>query len=336
MRRPMFGRFLVFLAAGVTATGVAACSSSSSATTTGQGPEKTTITVDTLDSADTAPLWIAIKDGFFKRQGLTVKINYGQGTTVAFPGQAAHTVDFALQNYVSMYSEMAENPSLGLRIVAADEQSAPNTNDIMVPKNSSIKTPADLRGKAVGFPSPGVSAANLALDEQLKGYGITAQNYTADPIGFPAMTQDLASGAVAATFAIPPLITIMETSIGAHALLDVMTGPMANFPVTGWTSTAWEEQHYPRTVAAFQRAIEEGQQAAAANPTLVRQTLPENIKTMTPQLANIIALQTYMTTTSETAMQRVATVMEQFNDLPATFKVPPLIIPFPTASQETP
>jgi NitT/TauT family transport system substrate-binding protein len=323
---------LVFLAAGMTATGMSACSSGSSATPVGQGPEKTTITVDTLDSADTVPLWIAIRDGFFKQQGLTVHINYEQGTTLAFAGQAGHTVDFAIQNYVSMYREMVQNPSLGLRIVAADEQSAPDTNDIMVPKNSRIKTPADLRGKVLGFPSPGVSVANLAVDEQLAGYGITAQNYTADSIGFPAMTQDLASGAVAATFAIPPFITIMETSIGAHALLDLMTGPMANFPVIGWTTTAWEHQHYPRTVAAFQRAIEQGQQVAASNPTLVRQILPENIKTMTPELANIIALQTYMTTTSATSMQRVATVMQQFNDLPATFKVPPLIIPLPAGS----
>jgi NitT/TauT family transport system substrate-binding protein len=337
MRHPRFGRLPVFFVAAVAAAGLAACSSGSSGSTAGtaaagQGPEKTTITVDTLDSADSAPLWIAIKDGYFKQQGLTVKLNYVQGTAQAFPAQAAHTADFAIQNYVSMYSEMAKTPDLGLRIVAADEVTAPGTNLIMVPKNSSIKTPADLKGKVVGFPSPGVSAASLALDEQLKGYGITGSDYTSDPVGFPAMTQDLASGAIAATFSVPPFITVMETSIGAHELMDLMTGPMANFPVIGWTTTAWEEQHYPKTVAAFQRAIEEGQQAAAASPALVRQILPENIKTLTPKIANIMALQTYQTTLSETSMQRVATIMEQFSVLPAGFSVPSLIIPLPAGS----
>jgi NitT/TauT family transport system substrate-binding protein len=332
MRRPRFGSFLVFLAAGVSAAGLAACSSGSSSTATaasGQGPEKTTITVDSLDSADSAPLWIAIKDGFFKQQGLTVHINYVAGTAFSYPGQAAHTVDFAEANYPSVFSEVTKNPSSGLRIVAADEQAGPNTNVLMVPKNSSIKSLADLKGKVVGFPSPGTSAATLALNEQLKGYGMTAKDYTDDPVGFTAMTQDLASGAIAATFAIPPLITIMETSIGAHELSDLMTGPMSNFPVTAWSTTSWEEQNYPRTVAAFQRAIEQGQQTVASNPTLVKQILPQYIKTMTAKTANIISLQTYVTTTSKASMQRVATVMEQFGDLPANFNVATLIIPPP-------
>ena len=336
MRHPRLSRFLVFLAAGVTAVGLAACSSSSSSNTatatSGQGPEKTTITVDTLDSADSAPLWIAVKEGFFKKQGLTVQINYVQGQALAFPGQAAHTVDFANQNYSSLYSEMVTNPSLGLRIVAEDEVSGTNTEVIMVPKNSSIKSPADLKGKVVGFPSPGVTVGNLALDEQLKGYGLTSKDYISDPVGFPAMTQDLKSGAIAATFAVPPFITTMETSIGAHQLMDLMTGPMANFPVVGWTTTAYEEQHYPRTVAAFQRAIEEGQQAASTSPTLVRQIIPEFDKALPQKIANIMALQSYVPTLSETSMQRVATVMEQFKLLPFNFQVAPLIIPLPSGS----
>jgi NitT/TauT family transport system substrate-binding protein len=340
MKRPRFGRFLVILAVGATAVGLAACSSGSSSSTagtsgtaaSGSAPEKTTITVDTLNAADSAPLWIAIKNGYFKQQGLTVQINYVLGQALAFPGQAAHTVDFANVNYSSLYGETVTNPSLGLRIVAEDEVSGTNTDVIMVPKNSSIKTPANLKGKVVGFASPGVSVATLALDEQLKGYGITGKDYTANPVGFPAMTQDLESGAIDATFAVPPFITTMETSIGAHELMDLMTGPMTRFPVVGWSTTAWEEQHYPRTVAAFQRAIEEGQQAAAVNPALVRQIIPEFDKNLPQKMANIMALQTYVPTLSETAMQRVATVMEQFHLLPSSFKVAPLIIPLPTGA----
>ena len=340
MERPRFGRFLVFVAAGVTAVGLAACSSGSASTASGSaasgsgsgsGPEKTTITVDTLDSADSAPLWLAIKDGFFAKQGLTVKVQFVKATALSFPDQAAHTVDFAVQNYVSMFGEMAKTPAAGLRIVAENEVSAPNTNVVLVPKNSNIKTAAQLKGKVIGFASPGTSVANLALDEQLKGYGLTAGDYTDDPIGFPAMQQAMASGSVAATFSIPPFITTMEAGIGAHQLIDLMTGPMASFPVVGWTTTAYEEQNYPRTVAAFQRAIEQGQQAAAASQTTVRQILPQNITTLSSKIANIMALQTYVTTTSETRLQRVATVMKQFN-VPTVNDVAPLIIPLPAGA----
>ena len=340
MRRPRFSRFLVLAAAGVTAAGLAACSSGStsstaaSGTTSGSGLEKTTVTVDATDSPDAGPLWIAQNDGFFKQQGLTVKINYVPGTAAAFPAQAAHTVDFAEQNYVSFFSENQTNPALGLRIIAPDEQAAPNTNVIMVPKNSPIKTSADLKGKKVAFPAPGVNLSNLGVEEQMQGYGIKPPtDFNNVTVGFPNMMAALKNGTVDAAFAIPPFITVMETQIGAHQLVDLMTGPLNNIPSTGWTATTYEEQHYPKTVAAFQRAIMKAQQVAASNPSLVRALLPSKVKNMTAKLANIIAMQTYVSTLSETSIERVANVMEQFGALKTKVNVAQLITQPPTTGE---
>lgn len=331
MRRPRFSRLLVFVATGVTAAGLAACSSGSanstaaSGTTSGSVPEKTTITVDATDSPDAGPLWIAQNDGFFKQQGLTVKINPVPGTAAAFPGQAAHTVDFAEQNYVSFFSENQKNPQLGLRIIAPDQQAAPNTNVIMVPENSPIKTAAGLKGKKVAFPAPGINLSNLGVEEQMQGYGNPPTDFNNVTVGFPNMMAALKNGTVDAAFAIPPFITVMETQIGAHQLVDLMTGPLANIPSTGWTTTTYEEQHYPKTVAAFQRAIMKAQQAAASDPDAVRKLLPSKVKNMTTKLANIIAMQTYVPTLSVTSIQRVANVMEQFGALKTKVDVAQLI-----------
>ena len=335
MRRPRFSRFLVFAVAGVTAAGLVACSSGSSNSTaaSGSGPEKTTVTVDVTDSPDAGPLWIAAEKGFFKEQGLTVKINYVPGTGAAFPAQAAHTVDFAEQNYVAMFSENQANPQLGLRIIAPDQQSAPNTLVVMVPKNSPIKTVAGLRGKKVAFPAPGVNLSNLGIEEQLQGYGINPPTDFSDVIiGFPNMMAALKNGTVDAAFSIPPFVTIMESTIGAHQLVDLATGPLNNIPSTGWTTTTYEEQHYPKTVAAFQRAVMKGQQAAASNPSLVRSLLPSKVPNMTTKLANIIAMQTYVPTLSETSIQRVANVMEQFGVLKSKVDVSQLIIAPPAGT----
>jgi NitT/TauT family transport system substrate-binding protein len=323
---------LVFVAAGVTAAALAACSSGStssgatSGSASGSGLEKTTVTVDATDSPDAGPLWIAQNDGFFKQQGLTVKINYVPGTGAAFPAQAAHTIDFAEQNYVALFSENQSNPQLGLRIVAPDEQAAPNTLVIMVPKNSPIKTVADLKGKKVAFPAPGVNLSNLGIEEQFQGYGINPPTDFNDVIvGFASEMAALKSGEVDAAFAIPPFVTVMETQIGAHQLIDLMTGPLNNIPSTGWTATTYEEQHYPKTVAAFQRAIMQAQQAVASKPNLVRALLPSKVPNMTAKLANIIAMQTYVNTLSETSIQRVANVMEQFGVLKTKVNVAQLI-----------
>jgi len=338
MRRPRFSRFLVFAVAGVTAAGLAACSSGSGSSTagsgaaSGSGPEKTTITVDAVNGPDSGPLWIAQKNGYFKQQGLTVNIQYVPGTGAAFPAQAAHTIDFAEQNYVSLFSENQKSPALGLRIVAPDEQAAPNTLVIMVPKNSPIKTAADLKGKKVAFPAPGVNLSNLGVEEQLQGYGINPPtDFKVVIVGFASQMAALKNGTVDAAFSIPPFVTIMESTIGAHQLVDLATGPLNNVPSTGWTTTTWEEQHYPKTVAAFQRAMLQAQQAVASNPNLVRALLPSKVPNMTAKLANIIPMQTYVPTLSQTAIQRVANVMEQFGVLKTKINVAQLITPPPAA-----
>lgn len=202
----------------------------------------------------------------------------------------------------------------------------------MVPSGSHITSVAQLKGKVIAFSSPGVSFGSLALNEQLKGYGIGASAYTVDAMGFPDMVEPLARGEIAAAFSVQPYITLMESKIGAHQLIDLMSGPMTDFPVLGWATTESFAQKYPKTVAAFQRAIEKGQQLAASDPALDRQLLVKNIKTMSPKIANVIALNTYDTTLSSTRLQRVATVMEQFGDLPKNFNVEQMIIPLPAGA----
>jgi len=335
MRGRHIHRFSTFLAVGMAAAGLAACSSGSSgssSTATSSGAALTTITVDARLSSDSPPLWIAEQEGFFKQQGLAVNVSYPEGTSAEFAGLAAHTVDFAQAAYVNVFAEEKKDPSIGMRVVAEDDQTAPNTSVIMVPDNSKVTALPDLKGKVIAFSSPGVSLASLALDEQLKGYGLGPKSYTEDTLGYSEMEEPLERGQVAAAFSIPPYITKLESQVGAHELVDLMTGPMLNFPQLGWITTASFAQQHPQTVTAFQRAIEKAQQLAASNPTLVRELIAEKITGVTTQLANVMALPTYNTTLSLARMQRVVTVMEQFGILPATFNFQSMLIYPPSGS----
>jgi NitT/TauT family transport system substrate-binding protein len=337
MRRRHIYRFSVVLAAGLAAAGLAACSSSNSSTAasgtaTSLGPGGSTITVDARLSADSPPLWIAEQDGFFKQEGLTVNVSFPASTSAEFAGLAAHTVDFAQAAYVNVFAEEKTNPKIAMRIIAPDDQTAPNTNVIMVPQKSSVKSVPDLKGKVIAFSSPGVSLASLALDEQLKGYGLSPKSYTEDTLGYPAMTEPLERGQIGAAFSIQPYITQMESQIGAHELIDLMTGPMLNFPQLGWVTTSAYAQQHPATVAAFQRAIAKAQQVAASDPALVRQLLAQKVSGVTTQLANILPLPTYPATVNLAGMQRVVTVMEQFGVLPANFNVQSMLISAPSGS----
>jgi NitT/TauT family transport system substrate-binding protein len=193
MRGPRTHRFALFSAAALAVAVVSACSSGAASTTdSSQGPELTNVNLYTLDSPDTAPVWLAQQKGYFKQEGLNVKIVYVAGSSAVVPALAAHTADFVQMNYVTAFEDEHLHPSLDIKYIADDEQAAPDTNMIMVPKNSKITSVADLKGKTIAFPSTGLALAGLALDEQLRGYGIKAGDFTIEQMAFANAISPLA------------------------------------------------------------------------------------------------------------------------------------------------
>jgi NitT/TauT family transport system substrate-binding protein len=322
MRFPYIRRFGAALAALALAVGVAACSSgsSSSGTSTSGSPEMTNVKVGILSASDDAPVLLAIKQGFFRQQGLNVSYTIMPSTNASTALLQSHTIQFAIMNYVGMFQQEKAFPGLNLRIIADNVQTSPGLFDFMVAKDSKIKTLADLKGKKLSVPSAGVfSFPQLSLDVLGKPYGVNADSVTDVSIPFPAAPQALASGKVDAAFTTEPFITIMEQTTGARVLVDMLSGPLAGFPVSAWGTSEYYTQHDPKTVAAFARAIQEATRYAAANPQAVRQVLPAFIKGMKPALASVIVLPTFNTSLSLARMQRVASSMESFGQLSASF-----------------
>jgi NitT/TauT family transport system substrate-binding protein len=323
MRFPYIRRFGAGLAAVALAAGVAACSSGSSSSgtsTSGSAPEMANVTVGILSATDDAPVLLALKQGFFKQHGLNVSYKIMPSTNSSTALLQSHTIQFAIMNYVGMFQQEKAFPGLHLRIIADNVQTSPGLFDFMVAKDSKIKTLADLKGKKLSVPSAGVfSFPQLSLDVLGKPYGVNADSVTDVAIPFPEAPQALASGKVDAAFTTEPFITIMEQTTGAKVLVDMLSGPLAGFPVSAWGTSQYYTQHDPKTVAAFAAAIQEATRYAAANPQAVRQVLPDYITGMKPGLASVIVLPTFNTSLSLARMQRVANAMESLGQLPASF-----------------
>src|ERR1700691_4401767 len=238
MRVPHIRRLGVGLAAVALAVGAAACSSSSStATTTSSGstPEMTNVKVGILAASDDAPVIIAIKDGFFKKQGLNVSYTIMPTTNASTSLLQSHTVQFAVMNYVGMFQQELAFPSLNLRIVADNAQASPGLFDFMVAKNSKITSLADLKGKKLSDPAKGVfSFPQLSLDILGKPYGVNANSVTIVAVPLASAPQALASGEVDVAFTTEPFITLMEQTTGSKVLIDMLSGPLAGFPVSAW------------------------------------------------------------------------------------------------------
>jgi NitT/TauT family transport system substrate-binding protein len=321
------------LASAVLVAGVVACSSGSSAsstTTAASGkPELSNITVGVLESSDDVSIQIAKDEGFFKEEGLNVKVVVMPTTNAATTGLLSHTMDFAVENYVGMFQQEKAVPTLNLRIVADNAQATPNLYVLMVAKNSPITSIEQLKGKKVSFPAKGFNFGSMATDILLQPYHESSASFTTVALPFSSAPQAIASGEVDAAFTTEPFITIMEESSGARILQDLMTGPLVNFPQDCWGTTAAFAREYPKTVAAFQRAMEMALRLAASNSSLVRQELPKFITTLTPKLASVIQLPTFNTTLSLARMERVANTEIRLGALPANFNVKAMYDPPP-------
>jgi NitT/TauT family transport system substrate-binding protein len=151
------------------------------------------------------------------------------------------------------------------------------------------------------------------------------------PMAFPLEPEALFRGQVTAAMSTEPFNTIMELG-GAKMLADLMTGALQDFPISCWATTGYMIQHYPRTVAAFQRAMVKAQELAASDPQAVRQILPSYIQGLTPQIANVMALGTFNTTLSATRLERVANVMEELGWLQPNFNAAQMLVPLPSGS----
>jgi NitT/TauT family transport system substrate-binding protein len=172
----------------------------------------------------------------------------------------------------------------------------------------------------------------MATDIQLQPYHLSSSNFTTVTLSFTAAPQAIATGTIDATFTTEPFITIMEESSGARELADLLSGPLSGFPVDCWGTTASFVSKYPKTVAAFQRAMVQAVRLAASDTALVRAELPKFVTTIKPQLAKIITLPQFNTTLTLARMQRVANAMIHQGALPANFDVAAMFYPPPAGS----
>lgn len=292
------------------ASAVAACGSTAHSSGSGGGSgglEKTHLTVGALAVADDAPLYIAIKDGFFKQAGLDVKAVPVAQSTQAIPDMLRGSVDvIAGANYVSFFQ--AESKGVVKFTVLADGTHCQSgTFQVMALPGSGIKSPADLAGKKVAVNLTS-NVQTLTLNTVLKKDGVSPSSVQYVEVPFPDMVAALKAHRVDAISAIEPYITGSEQQDGAKSVVSQCAGPTAGFPLSGYFATSTWAQRYPNTAKAFSKALDKAQALADRQPSAVRAILPTYTK-VTPAEAKVLKLNTYPPTVSAAAMNQVASLM---------------------------
>jgi NitT/TauT family transport system substrate-binding protein len=323
--------------AGLVAVVVAACSSGSDDTTgvpmmhVGQ-LEQRTITVGAVPTTDSTGLYVAEYDGLFAKYGLHVNIVPETSAETAVNALALNQLQILTGNYVSFIEaqvnwdngvkpEAMANPtdaqiSANLDLFAEASIEQPNFIGLFTGPGSKITSIADLKGKSIGINAPN-NVAYLTTASVLAENGISPSSVRFVPIAFPDMEGALLSHKIDVAFLAEPFISIAEETGPVNMLTNLDEGSTTGLPIQGYAAVkSWARTH-PNTLAAFENALEQGQELATSDRQLAelataKYAFPPTTKN--PQLFTaIMQFETYPTgPVDATRLQRVADLMEKF------------------------
>jgi NitT/TauT family transport system substrate-binding protein len=233
------------------------------------------LTVGVLPIANTLPLDLGVKKGFFEQQGIEIKKISAQSGNDIMLGLANSNMDVGFAGWVP--AMIARTSGIPISVVALSEvegtDQASNWQNILVKGSSSIRTPADLAGKTIAVNAlKGVG--EVMIRAALEKSGVDQSSIKLLALPFPAMRAALNSGQVDAIWTPEPFLSQAISIDGAR---DVFApGPVLGkyFPIGGYfVRTDWAGKN-PDVAARFRTAMNQSLEYSQNHGDEIRELLP--------------------------------------------------------------
>lgn len=332
MRRSLGAAPLRRLGAAVlAATALAGCSALGSSDSSSGGNaqvEKSKIKVAIIPQlVDIAGYERAKSAGYFKAEGLDIDEVAIKSATDAVPQFKSDQLDFAFGNWTT-FIEAQAHKAADLRMVSDGQQAKEGMSALCALPDSNIKSPKDLAGKAIG-----VNALKSNVELTTRAV-LQANDVDSNTVQFKVIPTTNAINALQ-TKQIPvmslqePNLTVAKQTLGVVVVADRATGPVADFPIDGYVTSAKFAQANPKTVAAFMRAMAKGQGDIAD-----RQTLEKTLSAyagIDQNLVKVVVSGVFPTSVDRTRLQRVSDLMLTYGIITEKFDVGPMIYQAPAS-----
>jgi NitT/TauT family transport system substrate-binding protein len=305
-------------------------SSDSSGGSNSQNLEKPTINVGAIAGASSAALYIAYDKGYFKQEGLNVKIVTTSNGSTALTQMKGGQLDITLANDVSgIQYKIKGNP---IQLVFDGPSNAPHTIVISALPTSNIKTLADLQGKKLGISSQ-QDAVFATLKQSLQAVNVDPTSVHYITVPYANSEQALKSGSVDATVTTEPYTTEAAEELGTRPVVDVFAqgSAEANIPNAGYFASDKFVKDNPKTLAAFQRAMVKGADDAA-NRQNVENAVGKHLSKLSKQVLDVMALPGFPSDLDPNRIQRVADLMQKAGLIKTHFDVRQMLAPFVSSS----
>jgi NitT/TauT family transport system substrate-binding protein len=212
-----------------------------------------------------APFLIALDNGYFADEGLSVTIDTAPGSLEPINRVASGTYDMGFGDINSLIKFRDANPDVDLRAVYMVYNKP--AFSIVGRKSLGVSEPKDLEGKTLGAPAPDGAYAQWPIF--VEANDIDATTVTIENIGFPMREPMLATGDVDAItgFSFSAFINLKRAGVPED---DITVMLMADHGVELYGNAIFVSQSFaeanPDAVRGFLAAFTRGMKEAIADP----------------------------------------------------------------------
>src|SRR4051794_9193660 len=236
-------------------------------------PEK--VKIGLIPIADVAPVFVGMKQGFFKEQGIELEPQFAAGGAAITPAVVSGDFDIGFSNTVSLL--IAGSKGLPVQIISQGVLGGPDLSkpwaDLLIPKDGAVQTPKDLEGKTIAANTlNNICEVTINATLEQKGVDVSKLKYTEIP--FPEMVGALEKGRVDAACVVEPFVS-QGKAAGMKGIDPFYAGTAPNLTVATYFASKKLIEQKPELVDRFKTAMEKSLQYAQDHPDAVREVLPE-------------------------------------------------------------
>jgi NitT/TauT family transport system substrate-binding protein len=261
---------LIAVVAGVVP--LTGCGGGSGSTAKG---EAATLKVGVIPIADVAPLYVGMKQGFFKQEKLTIKPQLAEGGAQIVTSTVSGDYQIGFSNTTSLI--IAGSKKLPIKIIAQGVLGAAKpTPDqawdaVLVKKGSDIHSPKDLEGKTVSVNTL-QNVGPLTINTALKKRGVDYKKVKYLEVPFPDANAALQAGRIDAAWVVEPFVSQGKAQ-GSTPLLFPYEETAPNLTVATYFATDQYISGNQDVVDRFVRAMNKSLDYSQSHPDAVRKAV---------------------------------------------------------------
>jgi NitT/TauT family transport system substrate-binding protein len=268
-------RTLAALCAALAGASLLAACGSSGSSSGGQNGKPATLNVGVIPIADVAPLYVGMKQGFFKNEKLTIKPKIADGGPAIVSATVSGDDQIGFSNTTSLI--IAGSKNLPLQIVtqgvlgAKKATPAEAWDAVLVKKGSPIKSPKDLEGKTIAVNSLN-NVGPLTINTALKNAGADYKKVKYLEVPFPDANATLQAGRVDAAWVVEPFVS-QGLAQGSKPILYPYEQTAPSLTVANYFVTKQYASQNKDVVDRFTRAMNKSLVYTQSHPDAVRKAV---------------------------------------------------------------